>query len=159
MLFLFQLIKELQLKEEIGDQQMQQSKQNWELLMQKSREFFDTDGKTSEFRVMQKFLRYMISDAELLIVFNELPKNQNHPYVVAIEDLNYVEKALLIIEQSQAFYWSRPSTYDTIMSILASYYVFLLLFPPGCRVALTAVMNFIAFDKPFKSKKLMALLE
>ena len=47
---------------------------------------------------MQKFLSSMISDAELLMVFNELLKNQNYPYV-AIKDSKGVEKASLVIER------------------------------------------------------------
>ena len=64
----------------------QQSKQYWEVLIQKSLEYFDANTEISEFHVMQKFLSYMISDAELLIVFYELAKNQNHPHAVAIEN-------------------------------------------------------------------------
>ena len=69
------------------------------MLIQKSREFFDADAEISEFHVMQKFLSNMISDAELLIVFYELAKNQNHPHAVAIEDSKGVEKDSLIIER------------------------------------------------------------
>ena len=69
------------------------------MLIQKSLEFFYTDAEISEFHVMQKFLGYMISDAEFLIVFYELAKNQNHPHAVAIEDSKGVEKASLIIER------------------------------------------------------------
>ena len=69
-----------------------------EVLIQKSRELFDTDAEISEFHVMQKFFGYMISDAELLIVFYELAKNQNHPHAVAVEDSKDVEKASHIIE-------------------------------------------------------------
>ena len=69
------------------------------MLIQKSHKFFDTDREISEFHVIQKFVSYRISDAELLIVFYELAKNQNHPHVVAIEDSKGVEKASLIIER------------------------------------------------------------
>ena len=69
------------------------------MLIQKSREFFDTDAEISEFRVMQKFLSYMISDAEGLIVFYELAKYQNHSHAVEIEDSKGVEKVSLIIER------------------------------------------------------------
>ena len=69
------------------------------MLIQKSREFFDADAEISEFHVMQKFFSYMILDAELLVVFYESAKNQNHPHAVAMEDSKGVEKASLIIER------------------------------------------------------------
>ena len=69
------------------------------MLIQKSRKFFETDAEISEFHIMQKFLSYMILDAELLIVFYELAKNQNHPHAVAIEDSKGVGKASHIIER------------------------------------------------------------
>ena len=69
------------------------------MLIQKSPNYFDADAEISEFHVTQKFLSYMISDAELLIVFYELAKNQNHTHAVAIEDSKGLEKASLIIER------------------------------------------------------------
>ena len=69
------------------------------MLIQKSPNYFDADAEISEFHVMQKFLSYMISYAELLIVFYELAKNQNHLHAVAIEDSKGLEKASLIIER------------------------------------------------------------
>jgi len=157
--FLFQFIKELLLKEKIDEKQMEPSKNSWEELMRKSRLHFEFDAETSEFRVMATFLSYIVVDHELVMVFDQLKKDQNYPYVVLLENPKGVEKASLIIEQSEVFKWSQPTTYDCILSVLASYYVFSLQFPNGCKAGLNAVANMIVFGKTCKNKKIMTVLE
>jgi len=134
--FYFSLSKSFRKKENVKEEQMQKSKAKWNELMQKSRSYFKIDADTSEFIVMQEFLNDVLPSSKVVIVFDEIPTDQqNFPYIILFNNpVDGVERASMMTEQSNVLQWSKPATYKCIMSVLAAYYIFDHQFPCGSKI-------------------------
>ena len=163
----FQLIEEFCQLKDLSAEQLGKAENAWNSILNKCAKKLRRLDSRKEFEVMSAMLYYLVGEDETRVsnilvyaekVDNEISEKQNHPYLVLFGTDFDVVKATLVIEQHDVLAFKKPNTFPCFLALIATFYIFELQYPVGCKAAYTALVNTVIFDKPCKYRKLNAIL-